>query len=173
MRAMPNKTIYVADDDLPVYARAQELAGGSLSSVIAAALRHYVDYQEGLDEGYKEITIKVGRGKNRRAQRFIGALLGEWGTWDNNKATHWKVYRSRKGKYVVQTERTTEAVQTGDSSWRTMIGLTASGGWGVKPAETTLTVIDTLDELQAVVPAELYDMVAGAPAPGDVEDLDV
>lgn len=31
---MPNKTIYVSDDDMPLYQRAQELAGGSLSSSI-------------------------------------------------------------------------------------------------------------------------------------------
>ena len=40
---MPNKTIYVSDGDLPIYQRAQELAGGNLSSAITTALRRYVD----------------------------------------------------------------------------------------------------------------------------------
>ena len=35
---MPNKTIYVSDDDLALYKRAQELAG-NLSQAISTALR--------------------------------------------------------------------------------------------------------------------------------------
>ncbi|NUR96504.1 MAG: EXLDI protein, partial [Kribbellaceae bacterium] len=42
---MPNKTIYVSDDDLPLYKRAQELAG-NLSSAISIALRKYVELEE-------------------------------------------------------------------------------------------------------------------------------
>ena len=34
---VPNKTIYVSDGDLPLYQRAQELAGGNLSSAISRA----------------------------------------------------------------------------------------------------------------------------------------
>ena len=34
---MPNKTIYVADGDLPLFDRAQELTGGNLSATITRA----------------------------------------------------------------------------------------------------------------------------------------
>ena len=37
-RDVPNKTIYVSDDDLPLFQRAQEIAGGKLSTAIAVAL---------------------------------------------------------------------------------------------------------------------------------------
>src|SRR4029079_834408 len=50
--AVPNKTIYVSDGDLKLFARAQELAGGNLSAAISRALRRYVDAQEGLKEGF-------------------------------------------------------------------------------------------------------------------------
>ncbi len=39
---MPNKMIYVSEADLPIFERAQELAGSSLSAVIARALRLFV-----------------------------------------------------------------------------------------------------------------------------------
>src|SRR5690348_14808983 len=38
---MPNKTIYVADSDLPLYEQAQAMAGGNLSAAIAQALRRF------------------------------------------------------------------------------------------------------------------------------------
>src|SRR6266581_2750040 len=54
---VPNKTIYVSDGDLPLYQRAQELAGDNLSAAITAALRRYVDIEEGRREGFDEITV--------------------------------------------------------------------------------------------------------------------
>ena len=74
---MPNKTIYVSDGDLPLYRRAQELAGDNLSAAISAALRRYVDVEEGRREGFDEIIVRVGPGKGRKV-RFTGVLLGEW-----------------------------------------------------------------------------------------------
>jgi hypothetical protein len=44
--SMPNKTIYVPDEDLPVFERAQAIAGGSLSATIVQALRDYIAAQE-------------------------------------------------------------------------------------------------------------------------------
>ena len=76
---VPNKTIYVSDGDLAIYQRAQELAGGNLSSAIASALRRYVDIEEGRREGFNEITVRVGVGTGRKV-RFSGVLLGELGT---------------------------------------------------------------------------------------------
>ena len=44
--AMPNKTIYVSDADVPTFERAQELAGGNLSATIVQALRRFVEMEE-------------------------------------------------------------------------------------------------------------------------------
>ncbi len=74
---MPNKTIYVSDGDLPLFQRAQELAGDNLSAAISAALRRFVDVEEGEQEGFDEITVRVGPRPGRKV-RFIGVLLGEW-----------------------------------------------------------------------------------------------
>ncbi len=102
---MPNKTIYVSDDDLPIFQRAQELAGGKLSAAISTALRRYVEAEEGREEGYDEITLKVGQGTAVRKQRFSGILLGEWGRTVGQRDEKYRVYRSRKGKYVLHVER--------------------------------------------------------------------
>ena len=60
-----------------LYQRAQDLAGGNLSSAIASALRRFVDVEEGRREGFDEIVVRVGPEPGRKV-RFVGVLLGEW-----------------------------------------------------------------------------------------------
>ena len=100
---VPNKTIYVSDGDLPIYQRAQELAGGNLSAAIATALRRYVDVEEGRLEGFDEITVRVGPGRGRKV-RFTGVLLGSGSTPAAAYET-FRVYRGRSGKFVLHIER--------------------------------------------------------------------
>ena len=76
MGDVPNKTIYVADADLPLFERAQELTGDNLSATIVRALRRLVEIEEGRAEGFEEITVRVGTGAGQR-QRFVGVLLVE------------------------------------------------------------------------------------------------
>lgn len=174
---MPNKTIYVADRDMPLYSRAQELAGGNLSQAIAKALRKYVEAEEGRREGYDEITLKVGigPGRKRRRQRFIGVKLAEWGRSDATRAETYRVYRSRTGKFVVHIERSPDVKRDamGDHGWKTRLGLTEQT-WAVGSEEGVLEIVDTLEALKPKLPAELYEMVAalGGEAP-PVEDLDI
>ena len=101
---VPNKTIYVSDGDLPIYQRAQELAGDNLSAAIAAALRRYVDVEEGRREGFDEIIVRVGPGKGRKV-RFVGVLLGEWLNTSYSRVETFRVYRGRTGKFVLHIER--------------------------------------------------------------------
>ncbi len=173
---MPNKTIYVSDDDLKLFQRAQELAGGNLSAAIATAMRRYVETEEGRQEGYDEIVVKVGAGA-RRKQRFVGVLLGEWGTnTKNGSIVVHRVYRSRTGKFVLYIDRSPEWSEHFESgtwmNWRNLLGVNDSS-WGFIQGEATLQVFDTLDELQDLVPAELYDMVATLADQPAVEDLDI
>ena len=180
-REMPNKTIYVADGDLPLYQRAQALAGGNLSAAITGALRRFVEVEEGRLEGYDEITVRVGLGKarKRRLQRFSGVLLAEWGRSTANRVEQYRVYRSRTGKFVVHTERSEDWTTGPDaekwaSGWRSWVGnWSADQTWGRTPAEATLRIVDSLDGLRDLLPAELYELVAAVAEQPLVEDLDI
>ncbi len=172
---MPNKTIYVSDGDLPLYQRAQELAGDNLSAAISAALRRYVDVEEGRREGFDEITVRVGPGKGRKV-RFVGVLLGEWANTSYSRGEVFRVYRGRTGKFVVHVERSADYTAVDENGkpagWRGYLGL-GNISYGSTTGESTLEVVATLDELRERIPPQLYDMVAGSAKQPPVEDLDI
>jgi EXLDI family protein len=181
---MPNKTIYVSDEDLPLFQRAQELAGGKLSTAISVALRRYVEMEEGRKEGYDEIIVQVGQGTGRK-QRFSGVLLGEWGRTTGNRMEMFRVYRSRQGRYVLHVDRSpdwTDSLTSGADNWlegllsrgawRSYLGL-ADSSWGFVQGEATLEVVDTIEKLRGQVPDEFYDLIAEAAERPIVEDLDI
>ena len=173
---MPNKTIYVSDGDLPLYGRAQELAGGNLSAAIANALRRYVDVEEGRREGFDEITVRVGPGKGRKV-RFSGVVLGEWINTTHNRVETFRVYRSRTGKFVVHIERSADFtmvdIEGKPVGWRGYLGLQWDVSYGATPGESTLEVVQSLQELRERIPSQLYDLVSGSATQPPVEDLDI
>lgn len=173
---MPNKTIYVSDADLAVFTRAQELTGGNLSAAISKALRRLVEVEEGRLEGFDEITVRVGVALGK-LQRFQGALLADW-----NRSTkagleeHYRVYRTRTGKFAVHVARPEGYVHAAGkdgelTGWRKH--LSSDQQWGTTPASATLQVFGTFDELQAAIPAELAALVAVHATEPEVEDLDI
>jgi EXLDI family protein len=172
---VPNKTIYVSDGDMRLYARAQELAGGNLSSAIASALRRYVDVEEGRQEGFKEVVVRVGLGKGRKV-RFTGTLVGDWGDTSERGAPRYRVYHGRKGKYVLHVERQPDFwmvdAEGKPAGWRGHLGI-GDVRYGESPQEATLEVVETLDELREKVPTELFEMVARNARVPTVEDLDI
>ncbi|MFD3706482.1 EXLDI protein [Nocardia sp. NPDC058658] len=175
---MPNKTIYVADDDLPVFQRAQELVGGNLSSTVVSALRRLIELEEGREAGFEEITLQVGRDGVRQV-RFQGTLLGEWRDADDKQALHQAVYRSRKGKLVLYTHSAKwEDYPTGEAAgemkewkyWRRMFGIgNAPWDWGDYDYE----ILDDLKDLKDRVPDKLYRKVEDMTAHPKVEELDI
>lgn len=173
---MPNKTIYVSEGDLQLYDRAQALAGGNLSAAISKALRHYVDVEDGRHEGFEEITIRLV--PSGRKVRFSGVLIGEWAN-SSSSSSKWevfRVYRSRTGKFVLHTDRTAEFTMVDadgkPAGWRGYLGL-GNVSYGSKPAESTLEVFDSFEQLRERIPAQLYEMVANSVKQPLVEDLDI
>jgi len=173
--AVPNKTIYVSDGDLKVYQRAQELAGGNLSAAIANALRRYVDVQEGLKEGFDDVVVRVGVGSGRKV-RFTGILVGEWLDSRTKRAEHYRVWRGRRGKYVLHVERQPDYwmvdAEGKDAGWRGHLGI-GDVRYGSAPKESSIEVVATVDELRDKVPPELFDMVERAARQPTVEELDI
>jgi EXLDI family protein len=172
---VPNKTIYVSDGDIPLYQRAQELAGDNLSAAISAALRRYVDVEEGRREGFDEIIVRVGPGKGRKV-RFIGVLLGEWVNSSFSRVETFRVYRGRTGKFVLHIERSPDYTMVDEegkpAGWRGYLGI-GNISYGNSPGESTLEVVTSLEELRERIPPQLYDMVAGSARQPAVEDLDI
>jgi EXLDI family protein len=167
---MANKTIYVSDEDMPLYRRAQELSGSNLSAAISAALRRYVEIEEGRLAGYDEVVLRVGVGAGRKV-RFSGVLLGQWERSTSYRSETFRVFRSRKGKFVAHTERDEEWTPGPDApkGWRAHL----SGNWDRRPAEASMIVADTVGELRDKIPAELYEMVVQLADQPEVEDLDI
>jgi EXLDI family protein len=172
---VPNKTIYVSDADLPVYQRAQELAGDNLSAAISAALRRYVDVEEGRLEGFDEITVRVGPSPGRKV-RFTGVLLGTWANTAHGRGETFQVYQGRTGKFVVHVERSADWSMVDEAGkpagWRGYLGI-GNVSYGTRPGESTLDVFATLDELREHVPPQLFDMVAGSARQSTVENLEI
>lgn len=107
---MAQKTIYVADKDLALYERAEELGGESLSSVIVKALRGYVAAKEAEAEGYQEHILEVGfwgTHEDTRQIKVIGRLLAERSLKHgqaqsaDDRGTDIHLYQTRAGKIVV------------------------------------------------------------------------
>jgi len=175
---VPNKTIYVSDDDLPLYQRAQELVQGNLSAAITTALRRFVEVEEERRAGFKEITVKVGSPPNRK-QRFFGELLGEWGRQSKSRVEMYKLFRTRNNKFAVHIERSPDWMwerSTGNGGWFERVTSYLGMGdqtWGHTAGEARLEVVETVDELREKIPPELFEMVKGALENPTVEDLDI
>lgn len=116
---MPNKTIYVSDDDVWLFDRAQELNNGNLSSAVARALQRFVELEEAQMKGHEEVTVRVGRGGARRYKRFVGQRLARWrhrGA-DENRYEVYTVYKTRKDNYAVHTKVRTGVDWKDPESW--------------------------------------------------------
>ena len=185
---MPNRTIYVADADLPIFEKAQELAGDKLSATIAQALRRFVEAEEAKVSGFEEITIKVGK-VARSYKRFQGRLLAKGRVREQNETRRivYEVYQTAKGKLAVyirnapywENPKTWSSENWSHRDWSQWSYKNWShrdwSQWPNTDYEFRLEIYDELDELKDNVPQELYEAVAQALKgdPEGVEYLDI
>ncbi len=108
---MPNKTIYVSQDDEPLFEEARQLAGESLSAVIVRALRDFVIRQQEKEKSMKEITVLVGPKESTREQRFIGSYVGKWQGFDVDKTwmVEAQIYLTHKKNWAVLVKQLSKA----------------------------------------------------------------
>lgn len=198
---MPTKTIYVADADLPVFERAQELAGDNLSSTIVQALRRFIAIEEARQRGFVEITVKVGERGAYSRKRFIGRELARRTTQDADTGhlTQWTAYETAHGRFAVHVRRGVPDWSWWQRNWadwahrqgrdRRSRGREDRGrdmDWGVDwdvdwsdwsawsdGGASTLDVYDSLDDLRAHVPPELAAAAERALAGEEDEFLDI
>ncbi|WP_224981199.1 hypothetical protein [Geomonas agri] len=106
---MPNKNIYVADEDMQIFQRAQEVAGESISKVIVQALRQYLVQKDLEGTEFKECEAMKGiyrNGLSIEKARFIGKHLSTMtiGEPDDTKMFTYDLYTTRKGKFLLQSQ---------------------------------------------------------------------
>ena len=108
---MPNKTIYVKDEDLGLFEEAEKLGGDSLSGIIAEALRRFVAVKRAEMFGMREHALTVGALRSQgdddvRTVRFIGRLLAEAEEFTGqtsdrrDRGTYYRIYQTRAGKIL-------------------------------------------------------------------------
>jgi EXLDI family protein len=187
---MPNKTIYVSDDDLPLFERAQELSGANLSSAIVRALKRFIELEEARQRGLEEITVLVGIGSVRQQKRFMGIRLARW----FQKRSKGKgveilnVYRTAKKRFALHTRTLPDWKEefgdpdfAGDPrNWGIGNGILQKiMSWGfdwetfLESGDYSLEVFDTLEELKAHIPDDLFKAVNQVINLPETEDLDI
>jgi EXLDI family protein len=190
---MPNRTIYVADADLPIFEKAQQLAGDNLSATIVQALRRFVESEEARASGYQEITITVGKGKPYLQKQFRGRLLIKRRLALSSKARvlSLEVYQTIHGRFALysrnlpnwdwsssgwskqhQKHRHTHG---GNWDWDWDRDWSISG-WGeaYEPEERRLDVFENLEALKETIPEEMYESIMRYLQQGDeIEFLDI
>jgi len=193
---MPNRTIYIADADVPLYEKAQKLAGDNLSAAIAHALRVFVEREEARQSGYEDITIKVGKGHPYIQQQFRGRLLAKRRIKLANemRILIMNVYQTAKGRFAVYTRNQPNWNWTDWShrkpgkpkrGWDVDVDVNVDVNWSQKnqssydwsayyeEVEMRLDVYDTLDDLKENIPEELYDAITRYLRGGEIEILDI
>jgi EXLDI family protein len=187
---VPNKTIYVSDEDLPLFERAQELAGVNLSSAIVRALRHFIEIEEARQRGFNEITVLVNGPGAQGRKRFLGQRLVRWlqATPDGKGTEVLNVYRTAGNRYALHTRSIPHwKLSAGDpdymadpKNWGVGNGLLKRiSTWGYdfeafKEFGTfILQVFDTLEDLKPHVSEDLYRAVSQAMEGPEIEDLDI
>ncbi len=156
---MPNKTIYVRERDVGLWERAEELAGGNVSALLAEALRRFVEEEE-LKEKTGMETIEVslwGAEDKPRPVQFVGRWLlhpdpdetrtGEPGY---DAGTYYGVALTRRGNIAVYTQHVNERFAP------------------------TITPYASFEEAAAQgVPADILSMAAAEINDGYVQRLDI
>ena len=112
--------------------------------------------QEGLREGFDE--HRRPRGPRRRAQGPVhGAPRRRVdGHASNSRQVRYRVYRGRRGKYVLHVEREPEFwtvdAEGKPAGWRGYLGI-GDIRYGSSPKESTLEVVETLERAPRQGPA--------------------
>jgi len=72
------KNIYVRAEDVDIWTRAEQMAGESLSQLVADQLRAYVTEREAKQQGLERLVVEVQRDNGTRKVAFYGRWLTDW-----------------------------------------------------------------------------------------------
>lgn len=107
-----NKTIYIRDEDIPIWDRAKELAGEKLAPVIMDGLRDYIARKEAEEltaKGFERIQVSFYDG-DANGMRKSRAFYGKWifpvskpldGSTSDDYSQYYAVAMTAKGAFVI------------------------------------------------------------------------
>jgi hypothetical protein len=72
-----NKTVYLRDEEVPIWERARELSGDKLSPVIIGALRRYIAEREAEDKSFERIVVQFHDVRDHSLPK-AKAFYGKW-----------------------------------------------------------------------------------------------
>lgn len=153
---MGNKTIYVSEKDEELFNHAKEIAGETLSTVIARALKEFISRHEEKEKGMKEIAVKVGRQGSESEKRFVGKKIGDWKGFSDNKEWYLgaTIYLTQKNNVVVHLITISKAsLLTNKDEWK------MSGDFLVNSRKYELFIGKTPEELKNKIPHSLYEKI--------------
>lgn len=97
---MPNKTIYISDNDLPLADRAAELAGG-LSPAVMEGLKLYLRNTEAAERGFEEVHVVDRTDGVETRKIFQGRQLARLSQSLEGKRVEWTSYLTPKENIAV------------------------------------------------------------------------
>jgi len=107
---LPNKTIYIREEDREQWEKAKELAGGSLSALLSRGIHEFVTRKEAEMEEMKQIIVKTyDREKGFANKSFVGRWLlkdieSNEETLPEEKSRYWSIALTQKGRIAIYTE---------------------------------------------------------------------
>jgi len=161
---MPTKTIYVSEQDAPVFEEARQVAGETLSSIIARALREFLARQKQKESKLKEISVHIGSGNSEHEQRFYGTKLEDWRGFSDDQ--EWwlqaSVYSTQKGNWAVLLTTVCKAsLLTDKKRWK------ASGDYLLDSRRSDLFVGTKPEDLKGKIPTDLLYLVEDLASHGE------
>jgi hypothetical protein len=116
-----NKTVYLRDEEVPIWEKARELAGDKLSPIIVTALRRFIAENEASAKGYNRIELAFDDSDDNNLPKKIG-FYGRWifdlenplksRSENDSEYRHYSVGETAKGNVFIYTHK-----EDWESSW--------------------------------------------------------
>ena len=171
---VPNKTIYVSDGDLP---STDEPSSSPATTSRRRSRPPFVAMSTSRKAGVRASTrSSCESGRARVVSPVTGVLLGEWLNSTFSRVETFRVYRGRKGKFVLHIERSPDFTAVDregkPAGWRGYLGL-GDISYGDLAGQIDPRGRRVAGGAAQPDPPRLYDMVAGPAQRPAVEDLDI
>ena len=102
-----NKTLYIRDEDAPLWDRARELSRDKLSPVLVDALRRFVDEKEARAKGFDRIVVNY----DDSADHDLPRAKAFYGRWIINRDEPLRVGRRFEGHKYVEVSAVAETAK--------------------------------------------------------------